>query len=60
MNTQWHKSSYSGSDGGNCVEVAEFPSEIAVRDTQNREAGHITVPSAQWAAVVAAAKSGAL
>ncbi|MEU3658733.1 DUF397 domain-containing protein [Streptomyces sp. NPDC032940] len=32
---QWRKSSYSGDQGGQCVEVAELPSTIAVRDSKN-------------------------
>ena len=31
----WHKSSYSGSGGGNCVEVAGGE-KVLVRDTQYR------------------------
>ncbi|PDP85365.1 DUF397 domain-containing protein [Glycomyces fuscus] len=46
----WHKSSYSaGTD--NCVEVAEGV-VTGVRDTQNRESGHLDVPAAAWAALV--------
>ena len=52
MNTSkptWHKSTYS--DGGsNCVEVRESASGADVRDTQNRELGHLTVPPAEWVA----------
>ncbi|MEV6945910.1 DUF397 domain-containing protein [Streptomyces sp. NPDC051172] len=34
--TQWRKSSYSGDQGGNCLEVAESPhSTIAIRDSKN-------------------------
>ncbi|MDH6215340.1 DUF397 domain-containing protein [Streptomyces pseudovenezuelae] len=34
--TQWRKSSYSGDQGGSCVEVAESPGEtVAVRDSKN-------------------------
>ncbi|MGW5876586.1 DUF397 domain-containing protein [Nocardiopsis terrae] len=45
----WHKSTYS--DGGsNCVEVRGSASGAAVRDTQNRELGHLSVPPAEWTA----------
>lgn len=40
----WHKSSYSGGGGGNCVEVADLFGETAVRDTRNRELGHLASP----------------
>jgi hypothetical protein len=32
----WRKSSYSGGQGGNCVEVADYESRVVVRDTRNR------------------------
>ncbi|GAA1071438.1 DUF397 domain-containing protein [Nocardiopsis composta] len=47
----WHKSSYSDR-GANCVEVAEG-TETLVRDTQNRELGHLTFPAREWAALLA-------
>ncbi|NYH51885.1 hypothetical protein HNR06_001474 [Nocardiopsis arvandica] len=50
----WHKSSYSH-NGANCVEAREHASGADVRDTQNREAGHLTFDRAEWAALVHAA-----
>lgn len=47
----WHKSSYSGGGGGNCVEVAEGQS-VLVRDTQNRELGHLTFTTPAWASLL--------
>ncbi|GJF23934.1 hypothetical protein SHO565_44980 [Streptomyces sp. HO565] len=32
---QWRKSSYSGDQGGDCVEVAELPAAVAVRDSKD-------------------------
>ncbi|GHD24952.1 hypothetical protein GCM10007147_21690 [Nocardiopsis kunsanensis] len=49
---EFHKSSYSGSTTQNCVEVAEHAIGAAVRDTQNREAGHLEFPRAEWAALL--------
>ncbi|PDP86022.1 DUF397 domain-containing protein [Glycomyces fuscus] len=46
--THWHKSSYSGGSGS-CVEVAEGRA-VLVRDTQNRELGHIDYTPEAWAA----------
>ncbi|WP_159943590.1 MULTISPECIES: DUF397 domain-containing protein [unclassified Nocardiopsis] len=43
----WHKSSYSGGGGGNCVEVAEGRN-VLVRDTQHRGLGHLAFASAEW------------
>ncbi|GAA0979087.1 MULTISPECIES: DUF397 domain-containing protein [Nocardiopsidaceae] len=51
---EWHKSSYSA-NGANCVEVAEGP-VTGVRDTQNRELGHLAVPAPEWAALVSAVR----
>lgn len=31
----WRKSSYSGSQGGNCVEVADQSQRVLVRDNQD-------------------------
>src|SRR5260370_966045 len=35
-NTRWRKSSYSGAQGGNCVEVGDDAGRVLVRDTQDR------------------------
>ncbi|MFG2740895.1 DUF397 domain-containing protein [Streptomyces chartreusis] len=32
---QWRKSSYSGDQGGNCVEIAESTASVAIRDSKN-------------------------
>lgn len=49
----WHKSSYSSS-GGNCVETREGVHGTDVRDTQNREAGHLSFNRTEWLAALAA------
>jgi hypothetical protein len=46
---QWRKASYSGSNGGACVEIGQGQGKILVRDTTNRAAGHIDVSNAAWA-----------
>ncbi|MFE2096847.1 DUF397 domain-containing protein [Streptomyces sp. NPDC059468] len=36
MESNWRKSSYSSDQGGDCVEVAEFPgATVAVRDSKD-------------------------
>jgi hypothetical protein len=45
----WRKSSYSGANGGNCVETANGDGVIVVRDTTNREGVTLGVPAAAWA-----------
>ncbi|MFJ2717606.1 DUF397 domain-containing protein [Streptomyces sp. NPDC087437] len=46
----WRKSSYSGSGGGNCVEVAESVSEVVVRDSKNMTGARVHVGRETWAA----------
>lgn len=48
---EWHKSSYSGASS-NCVETREGSHGADVRDTQNREAGHLTFDRAEWLAAL--------
>jgi hypothetical protein len=55
----WRKSSYSGSNGGQCVEVASsLPGVIAVRDSKDREGPVLVLAPGAWRAFVAAARSG--
>jgi len=50
----WFKSSYSGtSEHSTCVEVAFGSPVTAVRDSKAPAAGHLTLPSPAWAALVA-------
>jgi hypothetical protein len=37
----WRKSSYSGTQGGNCVEVAGRDGMILVRDSKDHGHGHV-------------------
>ena len=52
--TKWRKSSFSGPQGGNCVEasVPAGGSFAGIRDTKQPDAGTIVVPSGSWAAFV--------
>jgi Domain of unknown function (DUF397) len=51
---RWFKSSYSGSDGGNCVEVAADLDAVYVRDSKVVDGGLVLrVGRGQWAAFVA-------
>lgn len=45
----WRKSSYSGSNGGACVEVGKDVA-ILVRATTNRDGGTLTFSSEAWLA----------
>lgn len=44
----WRKSSFSGANGGACVETASNESMILVRDTANREGVTLSVPANAW------------
>lgn len=49
--SDWHKSSYSG--GSNeCVEAREHQAGADVRDTQNRNLGHLTFTRTEWNAFI--------
>ena len=57
----WRKSSYSGGNGGQCVEVAaNLPDVIAVRDSKNPFDPALTFTPASWAAFTTAIKAGQL
>ncbi|MEV8595096.1 DUF397 domain-containing protein [Streptomyces sp. NPDC052012] len=46
---EWIKSSYSTSDGPDCVEVAAIPSHILVRDSKNPDGPRLALAPATWA-----------
>lgn len=48
----WHKSSFSGDTGGECVEVAPQPCRIAVRDSKDPGGPAFTVSPAAFAEFV--------
>lgn len=57
---RWRKSTYSGNNGGNCVEVGQAADGlILVRDTKDDGKGviHRFTP-AEWRAFVAGVRSG--
>jgi Domain of unknown function (DUF397) len=45
----WRKSTYSSSDGGDCVEVADDSGAVLVRDTTDRDGGTLEFGTAAWA-----------
>ncbi|MEV6593202.1 DUF397 domain-containing protein [Streptomyces acidicola] len=49
----WFKSSYSDSSNPNdCVEIANTPTTIHVRDSKNTPGPHLTFPPSAWAGFV--------
>jgi hypothetical protein len=54
---QWFKSSYSGSDGGDCVEVAASPRTVHVRDSKDRQGPVLGFSHEEWSVFVAYART---
>ncbi|MFE6894903.1 DUF397 domain-containing protein [Streptomyces sp. NPDC057694] len=49
----WHKSSYSGGEGGNCLEVShDHPGLIPVRDSKNPSGPKLVLRAAAWTAFI--------
>ena len=56
-----HKSSYSGSNGGGCIDVADnLPGIVAVRDSKNPDGPALTFAPADWQAFTTSLKRGEL
>lgn len=53
----WRKSTRSGS-ATNCVEVAQAPGEIAVRDSKDPEGGQLRVGPSEWGSFLNGLKGG--
>ena len=55
----WKKSSHSGANGGNCVEVASnLPGVIAVRDSKNPDGPKLLFTPAEWQAFISGVRDG--
>jgi hypothetical protein len=46
----WRKSSHSGANGGNCIEVGTAPGAVAVRDNKDPAGAALTVSPQTWLA----------
>lgn len=57
MTPVWRKSRRSTTQGGECVEIAAFTNAIGIRDSKLPDAGHLSLSSAQFAALVRRLKS---
>jgi hypothetical protein len=58
MNTaeqDWFKSSYSGSEGDNCVEVAAHHAAVLIRDSKDTQKRPLSVSLGAWSAFTALA-----
>ncbi|MER6553253.1 DUF397 domain-containing protein [Streptomyces sp. NPDC053741] len=57
----WRKSSYSNSDGGECVEVSDdFAAVVPVRDSKSPHGPALVFAADGWSSFVSAVKDGAV
>ena len=55
----WRKSSYSGTNGGDCVEVArKLPGLVAVRDSKDPDGPKLVTSPTAWRAFTVGVKAG--
>lgn len=48
----WFKSSHSGAEGGDCIEVAAEPGTVHVRDSKDTAGPSLTLSPEGWSAFV--------
>ncbi|MER5902063.1 DUF397 domain-containing protein [Streptomyces mirabilis] len=54
----WRKSSYSGEgDGNECVEIANSPTHIAIRDSKTPARATLTIPTEAFTTFIDALKA---
>ncbi|MEU6664082.1 DUF397 domain-containing protein [Streptomyces sp. NPDC046821] len=60
--TAWRKSSYSGGESGECLEVndSSCPAHLPVRDSKNPTGPAVAFAAPAWNAFVGAVRSGSL
>ena len=56
--TAWRTSSYSGDNGGACVEVGTFGPSVAVRDSNHPDGPQLAFPASTWQAFTDQVKAG--
>jgi len=56
---RWRKSTYSSSNGGNCVEAANVGPVVAVRDSTDPDGPRLAFGRRAWAAFAAKLKAQA-
>jgi hypothetical protein len=54
----WRTSSYSGSNGGNCIEVAATVHAVAVRDSKDEHGPVLTFRPGDWQRFADQVKAG--
>lgn len=48
----WVRSSYSGSESGNCIEVATGPQTVHIRDSKDLTIPSLRISPAAWSAFI--------
>nr|WP_254716749.1 DUF397 domain-containing protein [Actinomadura sp. WMMB 499] len=48
----WRKSSHSGHEGGDCVEIADLTPVIGIRDSKNPDGAKLALDRVAWRALV--------
>jgi hypothetical protein len=56
----WRKASYSGAEGGDCIELAELVAVVGVRDSKNPDGPKLVFSRRELGSLVARVKSGDL
>ncbi|WP_280886205.1 DUF397 domain-containing protein [Streptomyces sp. LBL] len=56
----WRKSTYSGNEGGSCIEVLDGYPGVPVRDSKAPQGPALVFPSAGWKSFLSAVKDGTL
>ncbi|WP_433301167.1 DUF397 domain-containing protein [Actinoplanes sp. CA-030573] len=56
-NLTWRKSTRSGA-AGHCVEVADVPAAVLVRDSKNVEGPVLTFTATEWTGFIAGVRAG--
>ncbi len=57
---RWWKSTRSGTQGGNCVEVATDEARWLIRDSKNPDGGMLAASATQWRSFLQSVKEGQL
>ncbi|MFD9951202.1 DUF397 domain-containing protein [[Kitasatospora] papulosa] len=57
---RWYKSTYSGGDQGECLEVARGYDVVPVRDSKVSQGPAVIASTASWSAFVTAVRNGSL
>ncbi|SDJ17073.1 protein of unknown function [Actinokineospora alba] len=47
MHAEWRKSSFSGAQDADCIEVS-YSAEVWLRDSKKPEAGTLRLPASSW------------